>query len=99
MPEKELIGKPSVIAAAPLSEPGKSFLPPPDSFKGLDITSANHVWCSDITCIPMAKGFCYLTAVMDLSKQKGFVLQAVEHARSLLLYRRAGRGDGTIRNT
>lgn len=35
MLEKELVGKPSVIAAAPLSELGKSFLRPPDSFKGV----------------------------------------------------------------
>ena len=26
---------------------------------------ANHVWCVDITYIPMQKGFLYLVAVMD----------------------------------
>lgn len=31
----------------------------------MDITSPNHVWCSDITYIRMAGGFVYLTAVMD----------------------------------
>ncbi|MDD4197461.1 MAG: IS21 family transposase [Syntrophorhabdaceae bacterium] len=35
MLEKEVIGKPSVIAVAPLSELGKSFLRSPDSFKGV----------------------------------------------------------------
>lgn len=29
------------------------------------ITEANHVWCADITYIPMQKGFLYLVAVMD----------------------------------
>ena len=42
----------------------------PYLLKGLDITNANHVWCSDITYIPMAKGFCYLTAVMDWASRK-----------------------------
>jgi putative transposase len=32
---------------------------------GLSIERVNQVWCSDITYIPMAKGFLYLVAVMD----------------------------------
>jgi putative transposase len=37
----------------------------PYLLKNLDIDHANHVWCSDITYIPMARGFVYLVAVMD----------------------------------
>lgn len=37
----------------------------PYLLRGLEITRANHVWVADITYIPMAKGFCYLVAVMD----------------------------------
>ncbi|MCX5830142.1 MAG: IS3 family transposase [Deltaproteobacteria bacterium] len=37
----------------------------PYLLRGLEITRANHVWASDITYIPMAKGFCYLVAIMD----------------------------------
>lgn len=37
----------------------------PYLLRNIDITSPNHVWCSDITYIPMAGGFVYLTAVMD----------------------------------
>ncbi|AWP24231.1 hypothetical protein C4901_13600 [Acidiferrobacter sp. SPIII_3] len=29
------------------------------------ITRPNQVWCSDTTYIPMARGFCYLVAIMD----------------------------------
>ena len=32
---------------------------------GLSIERANQVWCSDVTYIPMAKGFVYLVAIMD----------------------------------
>jgi len=32
---------------------------------GLTIDRANQVWCSDITYIPLAKGFIYLVAIMD----------------------------------
>jgi len=32
---------------------------------GLSIERANQVWCSDVTYIPMAKGFIYLVAIMD----------------------------------
>jgi putative transposase len=32
---------------------------------GLSIERVNQVWCSDITYIPMAKGFLYLVVIMD----------------------------------
>jgi len=37
----------------------------PYLLRGLAIERANHVWSMDITYIPMARGFVYLTAVMD----------------------------------
>lgn len=38
----------------------------PYLLRGIEITEANHAWASDITYIPtMAKGFCYLVAIMD----------------------------------
>jgi putative transposase len=32
---------------------------------GLTIDRVNQVWCTDVTYIPMAKGFIYLVAIMD----------------------------------
>jgi putative transposase len=32
---------------------------------GLTIDRVNQVWCSDITDIPLSKGFIYLVAIMD----------------------------------
>ena len=32
---------------------------------GLAIERANQIWCSDVTYIPMAKGFLYLVVIMD----------------------------------
>jgi len=34
--------------------------------RNLEITHSNHVWCIDITYIPMQKGFRYLTAIIDV---------------------------------
>jgi len=34
------------------------------------IDRSNQVWCSDITYIPMRKGFLYLVAIMDWSTRK-----------------------------
>lgn len=42
----------------------------PYLLRGLEITHANHVWCTDITYIPMAKGFMYMTAIMDVYSRK-----------------------------
>jgi len=38
----------------------------PYLLKGLKVIRANQVWAIDITYIPMAKGFLYLTAIIDL---------------------------------
>ena len=42
----------------------------PYLLRGLKITHANQVWCTDITYIPMAKGFLYMTAVIDVYSRR-----------------------------
>lgn len=42
----------------------------PYLLRGLNITRANQVWALDTTYIPMAKGFVYLTAVVDWASRK-----------------------------
>lgn len=42
----------------------------PYLLRGIEITEANHVWAADITYIPMAKGFCYLVAIMDWASRR-----------------------------
>lgn len=42
----------------------------PYLLRGLAITKANHVWAADITYLPMARGFCYLVAIMDWASRK-----------------------------
>jgi putative transposase len=53
-----------------LSKPHPGHKIYPYLLRGIDITEGNAVWCADITYIPMAKGFCYLTAVMDWASRK-----------------------------
>ncbi len=53
-----------------ISKPHPGHTVYPYLLRGLDITEANAVWCSDITYIPMARGFCYLVAVMDWASRK-----------------------------
>jgi len=42
----------------------------PYLLKGLAIERPNHVWATDITYIPMAKGFVYLVAIMDWASRR-----------------------------
>lgn len=42
----------------------------PYLLRGLKIDRPNQVWATDITYIPMKKGFAYLTAVMDLFSRR-----------------------------
>ena len=44
-------------------EPGHKIYP--YLLRGLEIVRANQVWATDITYIPMAKGFVYLAVVLD----------------------------------
>jgi putative transposase len=37
----------------------------PYLLRNMEITCPNHVWCADITYIPMQRGFLYLVAIMD----------------------------------
>ena len=37
----------------------------PYLLRGVPVTHPNQVWCSDITYVPMQRGFMYLVAVMD----------------------------------
>ena len=61
--------------AALYRKPGTSTKHPghdvyPYLLRGLTINRANQVWALDTTYIPMAKGFVYLTAVMDWASRK-----------------------------
>lgn len=42
----------------------------PYLLRGLSIDRPNQVWATDITYIPMAKGFMYLVAIMDWTSRK-----------------------------
>lgn len=53
-----------------LSKPHHGHTIYPYLLRGIQITEANKAWASDITYIPMAKGFCYLVAIMDLASRK-----------------------------
>ena len=48
-----------------LSLPGETPRRFPYLLRGIDAERPNHVWSTDITYIPMAKGHLYLTAVID----------------------------------
>jgi putative transposase len=53
-----------------LSKPHPGHKIYPYLLRGLEITRANQVWAADITYLPMARGFCYLVAIMDWASRK-----------------------------
>jgi putative transposase len=42
----------------------------PYLLRDLEITRPGHVWCADITYLPMRRGFLYLVAVMDWASRR-----------------------------
>ena len=68
-----LMRRMGIEALAP--QPGTSKAHPghkiyPYLLRNLPITRANQVWALDTTYIPMAKGFVYLTAVVDVASRR-----------------------------
>jgi hypothetical protein len=60
---------------------------------GISIERVNRVWCADVTTyIPMAKGFLYLVAIMDLVSRAVLAWRLSKHARRGVL-RRGPRGS------
>jgi putative transposase len=53
-----------------LSKPAPGHKIYPYLLHNLEITQAGQVWTADITYLPMARGFCYLVAVMDWASRR-----------------------------
>lgn len=62
----EVMGLRALIPGPHTSKRAKDHAVFPYLLRGLEITQVNQVWATDITYIPMAKGFMYLVAVIDL---------------------------------
>ena len=60
-----LMGLSAIFPQKKTSQPGVGHRVYPYLLRGLMVDRANHVWCSDITYIPLRQGFMYLVAVMD----------------------------------
>jgi putative transposase len=60
-----LMGLETIYCKPRLSIPDKEHIKYPYLLRGMSIDRTNQVWSSDITYIPMYKGFLYLTAVID----------------------------------
>ena len=66
---RRLLRKMGIMALYPkrnLSKLGHAKYIRPYLLRGLQILRPNQVWAIDITYIPMAKGFMYLTAIIDI---------------------------------
>ena len=53
-----------------LSKPHPGHSVYPYLLRGMEITRAGQVWSADVTYLPMARGFCYLAAVMDWASRR-----------------------------
>ena len=52
------------------SRPNRAHRIYPYLLRDIEINRPNQVWCTDITYLPMAKGFAYLVAIMDWHSRK-----------------------------
>ena len=64
------------MGLAPIYQRPRTTVPHPEHrvypylLRDLAIDRPNHVWCADITYIPMRRGFLYLVAIMDWATRK-----------------------------
>ena len=65
-----------VMGLVPIYQRPRTTVPHPEHrvypylLRDLAVERPNHVWCADITYIPMRRGFLYLVAVMDWATRK-----------------------------
>jgi putative transposase len=52
------------------SKPNRAHRVYPYLLSAIEINRSNQVWCTDITYLPMARGFAYLVAIMDWHSRK-----------------------------
>jgi putative transposase len=87
-----VMGLQAVVPGPHTSRPHPQHTIYPYLLRGLKIRRPNHVWCADITYVPMQLGYLYLVAVMDWfsryvlawelsnSMDSSFCLHALERA-------------------
>ncbi len=87
-----LMGLEAIYQAPRTSDPHPRHRVYPYLLRNLEVTRANHVWCADITYIPVRRGFLYLVAIMDWATRHvlswrlsntmdaGFCVEAVSEA-------------------
>jgi putative transposase len=87
-----LMGLEAIYPKPNTSQANRSHVVYPYLLKGLKIDRPNQVWATDITYIPMEKGFVYLVAILDwhsryvlshrisTSLETGFCLEALNEA-------------------
>ena len=102
-----LMQRMGITALAP--QPGTSKRAPghkiyPYLLRKVAVTKSNHVWALDTTYIPMARGFVYLTAVVDVASRRvlahrvAITLEAI-HAKEVIEQALAKYGTPEIVNT
>jgi len=64
------MGIAALYPKANTSRPGKGHKIYPYLLRGLDINRPNQVWATDMTYIPMARGFVYVVSIMDWYSRK-----------------------------
>jgi putative transposase len=66
----QLMGMRALYPGANTTRPNTQHKVYPYLLRDIAIDQANQVWCTDITYIPMRKGFLYLVAIMDWHSRK-----------------------------
>ena len=65
-----LLGLQAIFQRPRTSQPHPEHRIYPYLLRDLQITRPDHVWCADVTYIPLQRGFLYLVAVMDWASRK-----------------------------
>jgi putative transposase len=66
----KIMGRETIYRRKNLTKQGMKEFIKPYLLRGLDVTHAGQVWCTDITYVPMRNGYMYLTAIIDVYSRK-----------------------------
>ena len=94
-----LMGLESTAPQPTTSTPAPDHPVYPYLLRGLTIARPNQVWATDITYIPMARGFAYLVAIIDWYSRRVLAWRLSNTRLGAVCLRDAGVADPRVSQT
>ena len=93
-----LMGLEAIYQAPKTSTPHPAHRIYPYLLRNMAVERPDHVWCADITYIPVRRGFLYLVAIMDWATRHVLAWEVYRSDESVMIVRKPERRFGKLQS-